>query len=57
MQDEVISHGEPLGALMESGLMPMEAEALVQKMDEMSLVLLVRGKTYLNHKKVISQNC
>uniref|UniRef100_M8CFH9 Calcium uniporter protein C-terminal domain-containing protein n=1 Tax=Aegilops tauschii TaxID=37682 RepID=M8CFH9_AEGTA len=52
MQDGVISHGEPLGALMESGLTPTEAEALVQKMDEMSLVLLVRGKTYLNHKKI-----
>lgn len=44
-QDEVICHDELLDALMESSLAPTEAEALLQKMDEMSLVLLVRGKT------------
>jgi hypothetical protein len=38
--------------LLESGVKRTEAEALVQKMDDISLVMLVRGKTYLNHEKV-----
>ncbi|XP_044960527.1 uncharacterized protein LOC123411628 [Hordeum vulgare subsp. vulgare] len=51
-QHEVVDHGELMDALTESGLAPMEAEELMRKMDEMSLVLLFRVKTYLNHKKV-----
>jgi hypothetical protein len=51
-QDEMVSHGQLLNVLLESGVKRMEAEALVQKMDDFSLVMLVRGKTYLNHEKV-----
>ncbi|XP_047091528.1 calcium uniporter protein 6, mitochondrial-like [Lolium rigidum] len=52
-QDEMVSHGQLLNALLESSLKRTEAEALVQKMDDISLVMLVRGKTYLNHEKVV----
>jgi hypothetical protein len=51
-QDEMVSHGQLLNVLLESGVKRMEAEALVQKMDDISLVMVVRGKTYLNHEKV-----
>ncbi|KAM0931816.1 hypothetical protein ACQ4PT_000101 [Festuca glaucescens] len=51
--DEMVSHGQLLNALLESSLKRTEAEALVEKMDGISLVMLVRGKTYLNHEKVV----
>jgi hypothetical protein len=50
--DEMVSHCQLLNVLLESGVKRTEAEALVQKMDDISLVMLVRGKTYLNHEKV-----
>lgn len=45
-----------LGALLESGLVRTEAEALIRGMEENRLALLVRGKAYLNHKKVTLLN-
>ncbi|XP_051197624.1 uncharacterized protein [Lolium perenne] len=53
-QDEIVSHGQLLDVLLESSLKRTEAEELVQKMDDFSLVMLVRGKTYLNHEKVVN---
>ncbi|PNT76632.1 hypothetical protein BRADI_1g50881v3 [Brachypodium distachyon] len=52
--DQVVGYDDKLlGALLESGLVRTEAEALIRGMEENRLALLVRGKAYLNHKKVV----